>query len=63
MMEQVHEPVDPSDDLRKVINRHGYAFQEAVLRRGEELLEDGEELTLILNDVEGVCGSHDWVER
>ena len=29
----------PAADLRKVINRHGHAFQEAVLRRGQELLE------------------------
>lgn len=39
MTEQERNPIGPEDDLRKVINRHGYAFQEAVLRRGQELFE------------------------
>ena len=39
MPELERDPIGPEDDLRKVINRHGYAFQEAVLRRGQELFE------------------------
>ena len=41
MTEGPDQEQNPSDDFRRVLNTHGYSFQYSVLRRVDQLLNNG----------------------